>query len=407
MGFIRSLNGVAIGVAWIALASSVPAMAKPLGVDLHAHLFMKEGLGIFFRGDFHSELKAVDSTDALSSQANEEALEQSNLGLVVAALYAHPFFKLSLKDSIRAQINLANSFISKHPNWILAKTPEEAQTALLQKKRILILSLEGADGILESDEDIEEFISRGGIRIVNLLHLTDDKFGGVAFLGSFRAWSTPVAFFLGFFNRRYDSNGNWVNANGLTPEGKNLARRLISKQVWLDLAHMSDQSQLDLKPLLDDTHQPLLYTHTSLRNFFPAERAISDEQLKTVNTTGGMIGLVPSPMMLESKRKEATCSGTLEALLEHYQEALKSLSSERISIGSDWNGTIPHLKPPSPTCPLGSSSCNSPRAAEFCSKGLWNIGQSEFLWDQLTRAADWRPSPSAFISVWRRAWLRP
>ena len=50
----------------------------------------------------------------------------------------------------------------------------------------MILALEGASGIIETDEDLAEFVDRDGIRIVTLIHLTDDEFGGAAFLKGYR-----------------------------------------------------------------------------------------------------------------------------------------------------------------------------------------------------------------------------
>src|SRR4051812_6206202 len=70
-------------------------------VELHAHLFMKEGMGWLFKGDFNGPLQAENWKSRFSSQANPETLEQSGLDIVVATLYAHPLFTWSLRDSIR------------------------------------------------------------------------------------------------------------------------------------------------------------------------------------------------------------------------------------------------------------------------------------------------------------------
>ena len=89
------------------------------GIELHSHLFMKQGMGWLFQGDFNEPLQAKNWKDRFSSQANPSSLDRSNLDLVVATLYAHPLFKLSLRDSIREQIKLARQFIKDHPKWIL------------------------------------------------------------------------------------------------------------------------------------------------------------------------------------------------------------------------------------------------------------------------------------------------
>ena len=91
---------------------------------------MKEGMTWGFTGDFNEELRAHDYKDKFSSQANPASLEKSGIGIVVATLYAHPLFVRSLRDSIREQVKLAQDFVHAHPNWVIAKSPSEARSAL-------------------------------------------------------------------------------------------------------------------------------------------------------------------------------------------------------------------------------------------------------------------------------------
>ncbi len=48
-------------------------------VDLHAHLFMKQGMGTLFYGDFLEPMKAKKWSDALSSQADPVSLQRSRM----------------------------------------------------------------------------------------------------------------------------------------------------------------------------------------------------------------------------------------------------------------------------------------------------------------------------------------
>lgn len=383
---------------------SVPAFADtsvpPQGpVELHAHLFMKEGMTWAFRGDFFGPLRATSWKDPLSSQANPETLESSGLSIVVAALYAHPLFTLRLRESIHRQINLARKFVLTHPDWVLASEPEQAKEALSQGKHVMVLALEGASGIIENDDDIREFIDDGGIRIVTPLHLIDDEFGGVAFLKGFRAWSSPIAWLKQLFFPHYNE-GVRTNHEGLTPTGQWLITALLKHHVWIDLAHASDASQAEMIPVIKAAQQPLLCTHTVLRKFHEAERGISNATLMQIKGTHGILGLMPSEEMLEGAPRADHCPSGISSLANEYTEIAQLLGNDSVMLGSDFNGGIPHLAPTGPGCVTGTS---------IDQQGLWNIGQSTDVWRAMAKLGAPVPDPLSkmadhFIEVWTKAY---
>ena len=174
--------------AFLALATVLlfySLVSRPVyagGVELHAHLFMKEGMSWFFTGDFFGPLRATSWRDRFSSQANVDSLNQSGLQIAVVSLYANPLLTFSMRAAVRRQIALAEKFVVENPAWIIPKSAREARQGIAGGKRLLVLSLEGAMGIIETEDDLREFVDKSGVRIVTLLHLTDDLFGGVALL---------------------------------------------------------------------------------------------------------------------------------------------------------------------------------------------------------------------------------
>jgi microsomal dipeptidase-like Zn-dependent dipeptidase len=414
---MRLVGWVGVLVVWVILLSASRSVAQDAGiervpalpldratVELHAHLFMKEGMTWFFRGHFDEPLQATDWTQRLSNQTNPESLNRSDIGIVVAALYSNPFFVINQRDSIRRQIKLAQQFVAHHPEWALAKSPTEARAALIQSKRVLVLSLEGAADIIETEQDLREFVDEGGIRIVTLIHLIDDLFGGSAFQEGYKVLSTPWAWFTQLFSPVRDPSGVRINANGLTEKGRALTEALIKRHVWVDLPHASDRAQEALFPLLAKAGQPLLYTHTALRKYMGAERGITTEQLERVRKSEGVVGLMPATDMLVGTVPErkfcgpctAPCEGGLPALAQQYSEVARILKPEQIALGSDYNGGIRHLPPP--PCPLGT---------ELDTQGLWNIGLEGAVWDSLEKLGLPVPTPRRlmvdhFLAAWER-----
>jgi len=366
-------------------------------VDLHAHLFMNEGLTWIFRGDFFDEhLSATSWKNLLSSQANPKTLNESDVQIMVASLYAaHPILTpWGLKEAIRRQIAQAERFVRENPQWILAKSPQETELALAQGKRALILSLEGASGILKTDQDLKEFFDLG-IRIVTLLHLTDDEFGGCALIGGFSG--ALVNFGPWFNSKKLWSDGKSIRAHsqGLTSEGLDFAKKLIQQKIWIDLSHTSDESLKTLTPLLKEARQPFLYTHNALRKYAGVEREISLSQLQDVKETGGLVGVLPSPRFLRgTPLPPHTPEGGIEAFVKHYNEIADIIGPEATMIGSDFNGAIPHLKPSKDT---GTS---------LDEKGLWHVGQSKELLMAMQKKGAKLPPPGHHIATFLKAWKR-
>jgi microsomal dipeptidase-like Zn-dependent dipeptidase len=373
-------------------------------VELHAHLFMKEGMSWMFTGDFNGPLRAKDWTALFSSEANPETVNRSEIGVLVVSFYATPLLTLSLRDSVRRQIALTERFVRENPQWVIARDPLEARAALGAGKRVIVLSLEGASGILDTEEDLKEFVDQKGIRIVTLHHMTDDRYGGVAFLPGLKSLSTPWAFLTQLFHPEHDSDGVRVNANGLTPEGHAFAEALIRRHVWIDMTHGSDKAQRELAEIQLAHGLPLLYTHTSSRKYLRAERGISESQLEALAKSGGYLGVLPSETMLVGTPVPKTmcaadckkpCEGGPQALAVQYTEFANRLGAESVAFGSDYNGGVQHLKP---SCPVGT---------ELDAEGLWNIGQVGAIWDSLEKLDAPVPKPRSkmvdrFLATWAR-----
>src|SRR6185437_5164873 len=241
----------------------------------------------------------------------------------------------------------------------------------------------------------------GGIRIVGPLHLTDDEFGGVAFLGGWRALSDPLAWLEAVVHSGF--GGPWRNRSVLTEVGQAFIQQLLNRHVWIDLAHASDQSVTEMIPMIERAGQPLLYTHTALRSYYRAERGATPELLSQVARSGGIVGLMPSEDMLVAAPKSATCHSALYGLAREYEQVAAIFhaagqGSESIMMGSDYNGGIEHLSPAGASCGTGTS---------LDTQGLWNMGQIPELWTALKKLGAPVPVPLSgmvqkFLADWEK-----
>ncbi len=388
-----------IGLAIISLISSL-VIAKDSNppnqlIDLHAHLFMKEGLTYIFHGDFFDkEIRSTKWSDLFSSQANPKTLNESGLGIVVVSLYAINglLTPRGLKHSIREQIKQANRFVLENPQWIIARSPVEAREALQVGKRVLILSIEGISGIMDTNETIEEFYNLG-VRIVTFLHLSDDRLGGAALLGDFLGTLSNLGANIGSKKEDCDGKSMHLNSEGLTQYGREIAQKLIHKGIWIDLSHSSDESQKELIEMIKKSSQPLLYTHTSLRKYYGVERVIRLSQLEEVKASGGIVGLLPTPKFLAGTPIAPEKEGSIEAFIIHYNEIADIIGSNATLLGSDFNAPVPHIKPP-----LERSETS------LDDHGLFNIGQMQEFWNVLGKRGARIPKTEEAIDYFLKAW---
>lgn len=373
------------------------------GVDLHAHLSMNPALGCLFHGEINGPLKADSWDDQLSSKLNAAALSESGLSVLVVALFAHPVLGGDMRAQVREQIDEIEAFVKAYPQWAIARDAAQARALLEAGRKILVLSLEGASGVLESEEDLIEFVDGRGIRIVTPLHLVDDRYGGVATISGTSYLANP----LGVASRLLDPRGEIERSSrGLTPLGRRLITKLLARGVWMDLTHASDAALAEIVPMVRAAGQPLLVSHAIMRRHRRMERATSDDILREVAASGGVVGLLPSEDAFDSPKgrlcpkgcSAEACAYGVNAFAAVWADAARMLGAEAVMLGSDYNGGMRHLKP---SCGTGTS-LDQPA-------GLWNISQSAALLDSLAKLgaprAPLRATLERFLSAWAR--VRP
>lgn len=321
-------------------------------IDLHSHLFMKDGVGPLLRGKFDEPAKATSATSRFSTKMTRESLDASGLKLIVVSFYAHPVLtRGSVRDSLLRQITQAEQFVSEHPSWVIAGEPAEARSALTAGKRVFVFSVETAAGAFETEEDRDLFIREKKIRIVTLMHLSPDRLGrGVALWPGPGVLNAPLEVIESWLTQNTDPvTDAYVNPYGLSTFGKSVLENLVRRGVWIDLAHSSDRAQHEIGVVLDRFNQPSLISHTKLREIAKNERTLPQFSIDRVNRTQGMIGLIPTDDMTRKiGRKEGipeNCRKGIYAFAEEWKRA-EALTGNvgAVALGSDFNAPLSGLR---------------------------------------------------------------
>ena len=115
--------------------------------------------------------------------------------------------------------------------------------------------------------------------------------------------------------------------DGLTETGKQALHRMETLGILPDVSHLNKQGFWDVMRLAGG---PVLATHTASRGVHEHPRNLTDEQIKAVADTGGLIGLTLYPVHLGG-------SG-YEQAERHLERLLRRAGERRVAFGADFDG---------------------------------------------------------------------
>ena len=117
------------------------------------------------------------------------------------------------------------------------------------------------------------------------------------------------------------------NDSGVTRMGKEVIKEMNKLGVVVDMSHSAEKSTLDA---IKVSSKPIAITHANPSFWFAAKRNKSNEVLKALADSGGMIGLSLYPHHLKDK---SNC--TLESFCKMVAKTVDLIGIKHIGIGSD------------------------------------------------------------------------
>jgi membrane dipeptidase len=115
---------------------------------------------------------------------------------------------------------------------------------------------------------------------------------------------------------------------GVSNFGVRFIRRMNELGIIVDTSHCGRQTTLDACAI---STAPVIASHTSASEVYRVDRAKSDEELRAIAGTGGIIGVYAVPFFLG-----AGGGVTIEAMLDHIDYIARLVGSEHVGIGTDW-----------------------------------------------------------------------
>jgi membrane dipeptidase len=115
---------------------------------------------------------------------------------------------------------------------------------------------------------------------------------------------------------------------GVSHFGVKAIERMNTLGIIVDTGHCGHQTTLDACAI---SSAPVVASHTSAAAVYHVDRAKSDEELRALAGTGGVIGVYAVPFFL------AAGSGvTIESMLDHIEYIANLVGWQHVGIGTDW-----------------------------------------------------------------------
>ncbi|WP_187128081.1 dipeptidase [Xanthomonas massiliensis] len=241
--------------------------------------------------------------------------------------------------------------LAAHPDRFgLALTPADARRVKAAGKRVVFISMENASPLVK-DPSLLDFYDREGLRLMSLVHFTNNELADSA----------------------TDPKGpEW---HGISPAGKALLEQAVARGILIDQSHASDAVFDQLVALLP---VPFIASHSGARAVHDHPRNLDDARLRALAAKGGVVQVNSYPgyvtdegasperkqaeetatralgdwetMTLAQGRELARIQAELDAkyplrhtadlddFLAHLDHILKLVGPEHVGIGMDWDG---------------------------------------------------------------------
>ena len=276
----------------ILLMASALAQSPEFNVDLHLDTptqLLTKGL-------------RLDASAGL--EASTPLLNQAGTNVVVQVLW--PPRKSDHKSRAFALLEIMEREIARDESLELARHPGDAERAVLSGRVAVLISMEGAHGLgtgSDWSQVFDEFYARG----LRLMGIT---------------WS--------FSNRFAGSSGD--GGAGLTDEGRALVAKARAKRVILDVSHASRRTTMEI---CRDSPHPVIASHSNAHALREHARNLTDEEIRCIAETGGVIGLnFHAPFV------GAAGKADVSRVADHADYLARVGGHGVVALGSDFDGYI-------------------------------------------------------------------
>jgi membrane dipeptidase len=199
-------------------------------------------------------------------------------------------------------IRAADKIEQEDIHFKLCRNTADLENGLMEKKVCGVLALEGGECLEGNIENLELFY-QAGVRVLTLTWNHSNALGDGA--------EEPLD-------------------RGLTPFGCEVVEWMQQKGMIIDISHAAEKTFWDC---IARAKRPIIASHSNARQVHDHPRNLTDEQIKAVAKTGGVIGV-----NFYTKFIGPSGSADLAALIKHIEHMLEVAGVNAVGLGSDFDG---------------------------------------------------------------------
>jgi len=207
----------------------------------------------------------------------------------------------ALLENIRRLVTL----IEDQDGFAVVRDGDEHDRAVENGLHACWLAIQGGNA-LDRVEDLD-LVPEDLVRRITLVHMSDSHVGGS---------SNPL--------------GGLGRGRGLTGFGRDLVRAMDERGILVDLAHVSPEGFRDALEVHDPS-RPVIVSHTGVRGVHDLWRNLSDDQIRAVADTGGVIGIIAHAYALRPAWRRVPVS----AMVDHMEHVIRLVDDEHVTLGYD------------------------------------------------------------------------
>ena len=229
------------------------------------------------------------------------------VNIIVAAIFIDDKFlpEMGMRKALQ-QISALHAEASESPDKIMVcKNADDIQTAKETGKVGFVLSLEGAEP-LSNDLSMIRVFYELGVRFMGLVWSRRNFVGD----GSH------------FTPKREGRKG------GLTDFGVQVVEEAEAMGMIIDVSHLNDEGFWDV---MEFAKNPIIASHSNCRSIVNSMRNLTDEQIKAIASTNGVIGMNGVNIFVADTDEESD----LDHLIDHVDHIVKLVGVEHIALGLD------------------------------------------------------------------------
>ena len=197
---------------------------------------------------------------------------------------------------------------------IIARSVEEARTAMAAGKLTMVMHIEGAEAI-DADFNALEVLYAAGLRSIGPVWSRKNIFSD----------GVPMAF-----------PSSPDTGTGLTDTGRELIKNCNSMGVMIDLSHITEKGFWDVAKL---STKPLVASHSNAHALCPSARNLTDKQLDAMRESKGLAGINYHVAFLREDGAH-NADTSLDVLVRHAAYLVEKLGEDGVALGSDYDGCV-------------------------------------------------------------------